>query len=162
MRILPMDIAEPRIAQLAHEAPAEGEAGGDLYGRIKPLIDMAMALVLLILTGPVMIVAMLLVRLTSRGPAIYSQRRLGLGGKVFTIYKIRTMYEDSEPQRPHLVAPRRPPDHADRHGPPLHPPRRTPPALQCPAGRYEPGRAPARAPRVPPEARAPCPTTAGG
>ena len=43
-----------------------------------------------------MIVAMLLVRLSSRGPAIYTQRRLGLGGKVFTIYKIRTMYQDSE------------------------------------------------------------------
>ena len=45
-----------------------------------------------------MFAAMLLVRLSSRGPAIYTQRRLGLGGEVFTIYKIRTMYQDCERQ----------------------------------------------------------------
>jgi lipopolysaccharide/colanic/teichoic acid biosynthesis glycosyltransferase len=91
-----MRIEEPGIAQGAREAPARGGARGGVYGRIKPAIDLAMALILLILMGPVMIAVMILVRLTSRGPAIYCQRRLGLHGKVFTIYKIRTMYEDSE------------------------------------------------------------------
>ena len=51
---------------------------------------------LLLLTAPIVIVAMALVRLTSRGPALYKQERLGLGGEVFTIYKIRTMHQDSE------------------------------------------------------------------
>ena len=51
---------------------------------------------LLLLTAPIVIVAMVLVRLTSRGPALYQQERLGLGGEVFTIYKIRTMHRDSE------------------------------------------------------------------
>ena len=41
---------------------------------------------------------MLLVRLTSRGPAIYTQTRVGRGGRVFTLYKIRTMYHDCERQ----------------------------------------------------------------
>jgi len=91
-----MDNEEPLIAESVQVAPAGGEARHHMYRRIKPSIDMAMALVLLILTGPVMIAAMFLVRLTSRGPALYRQRRLGLRGKVFTIYKIRTMYEDSE------------------------------------------------------------------
>jgi lipopolysaccharide/colanic/teichoic acid biosynthesis glycosyltransferase len=90
-----MSIAEPEIGQLADKIPAGREAGG-VYGWIKPGLDFAMALILLILTAPLMFAAMLLVRLTSRGAAIYSQRRLGQGGKVFTIYKIRTMYEDSE------------------------------------------------------------------
>ena len=40
--------------------------------------------------------AMLLVRLTSRGPAIYTQTRVGYGGREFTIYKIRTMIHDCE------------------------------------------------------------------
>ena len=50
---------------------------------------------------------MVLVKLNSRGPWIFLQKRLGLAGKVFTIYKIRTMYEDSERRlRPDLVRPR--------------------------------------------------------
>src|SRR4051794_11192947 len=91
-----MSIAEPDIGRLAEEIPARSEGGGGFCDRIKPTLDLVMALVLLILTAPIMIAAMLLVRLSSRGPAIYSQRRLGLGGKVFTIFKIRTMYQDSE------------------------------------------------------------------
>ena len=59
-------------------------------------MDGALAVALLLLTAPLMLVAMMLVRLTSRGPAIYSQVRLGLGGRPFTIYKIRTMYRDCE------------------------------------------------------------------
>jgi lipopolysaccharide/colanic/teichoic acid biosynthesis glycosyltransferase len=51
---------------------------------------------LLVLTAAMIACAMALVRLTSRGPAIYSQARLGLNGRLFTIYKIRTMYHDSE------------------------------------------------------------------
>jgi lipopolysaccharide/colanic/teichoic acid biosynthesis glycosyltransferase len=91
-----MRIIQPDIGRLAEEIPARSEADGGVYERIKPWLDFAMALALLILTAPVMLAAMLLVWLTSRGPTIYSQRRLGLGGKEFTIYKIRTMYEDSE------------------------------------------------------------------
>jgi lipopolysaccharide/colanic/teichoic acid biosynthesis glycosyltransferase len=43
-----------------------------------------------------MLLVMLLVRLTSRGPAIYTQTRVGLDGCPFTIYKIRTMRNDCE------------------------------------------------------------------
>jgi lipopolysaccharide/colanic/teichoic acid biosynthesis glycosyltransferase len=44
----------------------------------------------------VLIAAMLVVRLTSSGPAIYTQTRLGRHGRVYTIYKIRTMVLDAE------------------------------------------------------------------
>jgi lipopolysaccharide/colanic/teichoic acid biosynthesis glycosyltransferase len=43
-----------------------------------------------------MLAAMLLVRLTSYGPMVYSQTRLGRNGKHFTIYKIRTMFNNCE------------------------------------------------------------------
>jgi lipopolysaccharide/colanic/teichoic acid biosynthesis glycosyltransferase len=66
------------------------------YESVKPLVDFALAAVIFLLSLPVIAVAVVLVRLTSRGPAIYTQIRLGLEGKVFTIYKIRTMYLDSE------------------------------------------------------------------
>ncbi len=72
-------------------------AGGlNRYKAVKPALDFALALVMIVPSIPLVLVAMLLVRLSSRGPSIYSQKRLGEGGKVFTIYKIRTMYQDSE------------------------------------------------------------------
>lgn len=52
--------------------------------------------VLLLLALPVIGVLALLVRLTSSGPAIYRQRRLGLRGSEFVLYKIRTMRHNAE------------------------------------------------------------------
>jgi lipopolysaccharide/colanic/teichoic acid biosynthesis glycosyltransferase len=72
------------------------------YQRWKARLDAALAAVLLVLATPVILLAMLLVRLTSRGPGIYRQQRLGQGGRGFTIYKIRTMYNQSE-QRSGIV-----------------------------------------------------------
>jgi lipopolysaccharide/colanic/teichoic acid biosynthesis glycosyltransferase len=66
------------------------------YGRGKRALDVTLALALLALTGPVMLLAALLVKLTSRGPAFYSQTRLGLHGRPFTLYKIRSMRHDCE------------------------------------------------------------------
>jgi lipopolysaccharide/colanic/teichoic acid biosynthesis glycosyltransferase len=66
------------------------------YRRVKPALDFLLALVLLILTAPLLGLAALLVKLTSRGPAFYSQTRLGLDGRPFAIYKLRSMYEDCE------------------------------------------------------------------
>lgn len=76
--------------------PFELCSTGNWYESIKRWIDFVMALILLLLLTPVILLAMLLVCLSSPGAPIYAQRRLGLGGKVFTIYKIRTMYQDSE------------------------------------------------------------------
>jgi lipopolysaccharide/colanic/teichoic acid biosynthesis glycosyltransferase len=66
------------------------------YESIKPWLDFALALIMLLLSAPIILLSIVLVRLNSRGPLFYTQKRLGLGGKVFTIYKIRTMYHDSE------------------------------------------------------------------
>ncbi len=49
-----------------------------------------------ILTSPFMLLAALAVRLTSTGPIFYRQRRVGLDGRTFTLYKFRSMYVDAE------------------------------------------------------------------
>jgi lipopolysaccharide/colanic/teichoic acid biosynthesis glycosyltransferase len=58
--------------------------------------EFSLALVLLVLTAPLMLLAVLLVKLTSRGPAIYSQTRVGRFGRLYTIYKLRTMAHNCE------------------------------------------------------------------
>jgi lipopolysaccharide/colanic/teichoic acid biosynthesis glycosyltransferase len=69
---------------------------GTFYEVVKPTLDAALALVLLVLTAPVVLLVMALVRLTSPGPALYSQVRLGKGGRPFRIWKIRTMQHNCE------------------------------------------------------------------
>ena len=68
------------------------------YLRWKRVIDITTALILLVLAAPVMILTALLVKWTSPGPAFYTQRRLGLHGRPFTIYKLRTMRHNCESQ----------------------------------------------------------------
>ena len=62
----------------------------------KSVFDYTVATVLLVLTAPLVAACAVLVRLTSRGPAFYSQQRVGQFGRVFTIYKLRTMYHQCE------------------------------------------------------------------
>jgi lipopolysaccharide/colanic/teichoic acid biosynthesis glycosyltransferase len=76
--------------------PLGTPGGGGAYRIGKRLLDFTVAFTLLFLTLPLMLIAMLLVRLTSRGPAVYSQVRLGRAGIPFVIYKIRTMRQDAE------------------------------------------------------------------
>jgi lipopolysaccharide/colanic/teichoic acid biosynthesis glycosyltransferase len=66
--------------------------------RVRAVADFTFAAALSVLALPVLFACVLLVRLTSRGPAIYTQKRVGKNGRVFTLYKIRTMYHDCERQ----------------------------------------------------------------
>jgi lipopolysaccharide/colanic/teichoic acid biosynthesis glycosyltransferase len=66
------------------------------YFRWKAILGRAMAFVLMIPGGPITLMLMILIRLTSRGPAIYRQLRVGKNGKTFLIYKLRTMRHDAE------------------------------------------------------------------
>jgi lipopolysaccharide/colanic/teichoic acid biosynthesis glycosyltransferase len=70
--------------------------GSRWYPPGKAVLDRVAALILLVLTGPLILALAALVRLTSRGPAFYSQTRLGRGGVPFTIYKLRTMVNRCE------------------------------------------------------------------
>jgi lipopolysaccharide/colanic/teichoic acid biosynthesis glycosyltransferase len=68
----------------------------------KRAIDMAGAAMALMVFGPLMLVIAVAIRLTSRGPAFFTQRRAGLGGRPFRIYKFRTMCTDAEARKQSL------------------------------------------------------------
>lgn len=74
----------------------ENLAGPSWYPAFKEFADMVLAAVLIVLTGPLILTLMALVRLTSAGPGLYAQTRLGRGGRRYSIYKIRTMAHDCE------------------------------------------------------------------
>lgn len=65
---------------------------------IKPLCDRVAAFCLLLLLSPVLLLIALLIKLESRGPALFAQERLGYKGKVFSIYKFRSMIVGAEKQ----------------------------------------------------------------
>jgi sugar transferase (PEP-CTERM system associated) len=74
----------------------KGFTGKRLQKLAKDAIERSLALVLLsIFALPFALIA-LAIRLTSPGPVIYRQERVGKGGKVFTLYKFRSMREDAE------------------------------------------------------------------
>lgn len=73
---------EPLLAEKHHKS---------WYHKLKAIFDISLGVLLLIIFSPAMLLAYLLVKLTSPGPAIYSQTRVGLMGKPFTIYKFRSM-----------------------------------------------------------------------
>jgi lipopolysaccharide/colanic/teichoic acid biosynthesis glycosyltransferase len=66
------------------------------YFAWKPWLGWLCALVLMLPGVPMILAIMLLVRLTSRGPALFRQVRVGKGGRCFTMFKIRTMSIDAE------------------------------------------------------------------
>ncbi len=66
------------------------------YVSAKGAVEFVVACGLLILAAPFIGVAAVLVKLTSRGPVFYSQIRLGLNGRPYRIYKVRTMAHDCE------------------------------------------------------------------
>ena len=117
-------VAASRIAAEAgptawsvYSQPAVGEAQEQTDVRVRPiaellrdplpawkrLIDIAGALVLLLLTLPVLVLSAVLVRLSSRGPVIFRQRRAGLHGQPFVLFKFRTMIDGAEAMKQSLL-----------------------------------------------------------
>ncbi|MCO6492266.1 MAG: sugar transferase [Phaeodactylibacter sp.] len=69
---------------------------------VKRLIDVAVAMLMLLVLSPMYLYIALRVRLSSQGPILFRQQRIGLNGKPFTIYKFRSMYTDAEKNGPQL------------------------------------------------------------
>lgn len=86
LSLLEVEVAAPRRRLLA-----------------KAFMDRAMGAFLLVVAAPVILVAAAAVKLTSRGPAFYSQTRVGLDGTTFTMRKLRSMYVDADQRRGELA-----------------------------------------------------------
>jgi len=68
------------------------------YKFAKCVLDYTLAAILVVPAIPLLFVLAALIRLTSKGPAFYTQMRVGRDGKLFKIIKLRTMYLDAESQ----------------------------------------------------------------
>ncbi len=77
------------VDQPAHGSSTEEE-------RIKRFLDVAGALFGLVFTAPLLAICAVMIKLSDGGPVLYTQWRAGRGGWLFRIYKLRTMYLDSE------------------------------------------------------------------
>lgn len=86
---------------------------------VKDSIDVTMGALLLILSSPLLVLIALGVGLTSRGPVIFSQRRVGQNGQQFSLLKFRTMFRDAEDARAAI-------DHLNEHNGALFKIRRDP------------------------------------
>ena len=69
-----------------------------MYKGIKRGLDVIFSGLLLILGAIPLLIVGLIVKLTSKGPALFKQKRLGMNGKVFEIYKFRSMVVGAEKQ----------------------------------------------------------------
>ncbi len=115
--LYPLDIAisvVPRVYDMLTGAARIGEIEGQPLVRItdhkmsdsalciKRAFDIVASLLAMMFLSPIYLLLSVLVAVTSHGPIIYCQERIGLHGKPFRILKFRTMYLNSEPDTPLL------------------------------------------------------------
>lgn len=78
---------------------------------VKRAADIVGALSTLVLLSPLFLFIAILLRIQGRGPVIFRQERMGKGGKPFTLYKFRTLSNNTEDDGEQLIAP----CESDRH-----------------------------------------------
>ena len=101
-----MNIFQNRVARLEIEE-LEGvpfltfttTPSNETHLALKRLLDVALSAIVLTLAAPIILVAALLIKLTSPGAIVFKQRRIGLNGRMFMLYKFRTMIEDAHQRR---------------------------------------------------------------
>ena len=102
-----IDLAAPGTTG-AGFAAADLAAPSVAVAVVRRLLDVVLASLLLLLTAPVLLATALLIRAESRGPIIYRQERVGLGGGSFVLWKFRSMRVDAERLGPTWAALRDP------------------------------------------------------
>ena len=73
------------------------------YDPVKQVFDILFAVISLLVLSPLLILLSLTIRISGKGPVIYSQDRIGKNGKPFSIYKFRSMVYDAEKGIPRLA-----------------------------------------------------------
>ncbi|MCE9519000.1 MAG: sugar transferase, partial [Verrucomicrobia bacterium] len=91
------DVLGGRLMLVFHSTP---EVSWSLW--MKDVLDRIGALALLVLSAPVLLVAMIGIWLSSRGPIFFTQDRAGRNGRPFRMFKFRTMCADAESKRKEL------------------------------------------------------------
>ena len=74
-----------------------------IYLFSKRAIDIVGSIVGLVLLSPILLIVAIAIKLESKGPIIFSQKRIGLKGKEFKMYKLRSMVEDAEKLKKDLM-----------------------------------------------------------
>jgi exopolysaccharide biosynthesis polyprenyl glycosylphosphotransferase len=64
----------------------------------KRLFDLVCASALLLITWPILLISTIAIKLTSKGPVIFRQERVGQNGRIFSCYKFRSMYMENDPK----------------------------------------------------------------
>lgn len=78
--------------------------GGKIYGFFKRAFDIFASLLAIIILSPLLLIIALLVKCTSEGPIIYKSKRVGRYGKIFTMYKFRSMYKNADKLKKELTS----------------------------------------------------------
>jgi lipopolysaccharide/colanic/teichoic acid biosynthesis glycosyltransferase len=88
----------PAVEATATGAVTESaeHTASSVYSCAKRGLDVVLSLVALLLTIPVWLIVAVLVRVTSRGPVFFRQSRVGRQGRMFTVFKFRSMCSDAE------------------------------------------------------------------
>jgi len=74
--------------------------GNTVYKRFKRIVDLVFSFLLLLISLPLVVLIILLIKSTSRGPFLYTQERLGENMKPFKMLKFRTMVKEAEKREP--------------------------------------------------------------
>ena len=88
--------SHPLVSIMRSQMPAWQE-------NVKNVADRIVSLIGLVILLPIFLVVAVAIKINSRGPVIYKQKRLGLHAKPYTIYKFRSMYCDKNPEHSHVL-----------------------------------------------------------
>jgi sugar transferase (PEP-CTERM system associated) len=75
---------------------SDGFRASRLTRVLKRMLDLSLSMIGFVLAAPLMAITALAIRLDSPGPVLYSQERVGENGRIFTVYKFRSMRNDAE------------------------------------------------------------------
>ncbi|HUS20658.1 MAG TPA: sugar transferase [Aeromicrobium sp.] len=102
-----VDVAGPRVHLEAHGNMPLIYLSGPAYSRARTIrravFDRSFALLVLVAASPILLLAALAIRLTSKGPVFYRSERIGMHGVPFEMFKFRTMVLDADQVREELV-----------------------------------------------------------